>query len=169
MIIMNIYFDIRLLINDSWPLGCYFSVSMFPCFWWKYSWNSILHNDYILTLIWSCIQLFNKNVSLLPLLWTITYHKSYHIVLFLHYRLSLLYLWNNVAEFFYCAYSIKSIFILWMYLQVKFSAKSFFFKNMHFLLKQNFSLVEFEGVYFSSAWPSWPLRAKIFSPKDFSL
>ena len=100
VIIMNIFFNIRLLINDSWPLGCYFFVSMFPCFWWKYSWNSILHNDYILTLIWSCIHLFNKNVSLLPLLWTITYHKSYHIVLFLHYRLSLLYLWNNVVEFF---------------------------------------------------------------------
>ena len=33
--------------------------------------------------------------------------------------------------------------------------KSFFFKNMQFLLKQNLSMVEYEGVYFTSAWPSF--------------
>ena len=62
-----------------------------------------------------------------------------------------------------------SNFLLLKFGQVKSSAKSFFFKNMQFLLKQNLSLVEFEGVYFTSAWPSWPLKAKNFSPKDFSL
>ena len=40
-----------------------------------------------------------------------------------------------------------------------------FLKNMQFSLKQNLSMVEYEGVYFTSAWPFWPLKAKIFSPK----
>ena len=44
-----------------------------------------------------------------------------------------------------------------------------FVKNMHFLLKQNLSMVEYEGVYFTSAWPSWPLKANFFSPKYFFL
>ena len=43
----------------------------------------------------------------------------------------------------------------------------FLWKMNHFLFIQKLNLVEFKGVYFTVAWPSWPLKAKIFSSKDF--
>ena len=55
-----------------------------------------------------------------------------------------------------------SNFLFVKFWEVKPMRKSFFFKNMQFLLKQNLSMVEYEGVYFTSAWPFWPLKAKFF-------
>ena len=43
----------------------------------------------------------------------------------------------------------------------------FLWKMNHFWFIQKLNLVEFKGVYFTVAWPSWPLKAKIFSSKDF--
>ena len=45
----------------------------------------------------------------------------------------------------------------------------YFIKNMHFLFLWNLSLVEFEGVCFTSAWPFWPLKANFFSSNNFFL
>ena len=42
----------------------------------------------------------------------------------------------------------------------------FLWKMNHFWFIQKLNLVEFKGVYFTVAWPSWPLKAKIFSSKD---
>ena len=36
------------------------------------------------------------------------------------------------------------------------------FKKLYFLLIQTLSMVEYEWVYFTSAWPSWPLKANFF-------
>ena len=45
----------------------------------------------------------------------------------------------------------------------------FLWKMNNFWFIQKLNLVEFKGVYFTVAWPSWPLKAKIFSSKDFFL
>ena len=55
-----------------------------------------------------------------------------------------------------------SNFLFVKFWEVKPMRKSFFFKNMQFLLKQNLSMVEYEGVYFTSAWPFWPLKVNFF-------
>ena len=62
-----------------------------------------------------------------------------------------------------------SIFLLLKFGQQKFIAKWIFFKNMHFLFIQTLSLVEFEGVCFTSAWPFWPLKVNFFSSNNFFL
>ena len=50
-----------------------------------------------------------------------------------------------------------------------FIAKSFILENMHFLFSEHSHIVACKGVYFTSAWPCWPLKAKIFSSKHFFL
>ena len=60
-----------------------------------------------------------------------------------------------------------SNFLFVKFWEVKPMRKSFFFKNMQFLLKQNLSMVEYEGVYFTSAWPFWPLKANFLTSNHF--
>ena len=45
----------------------------------------------------------------------------------------------------------------------------FLWKMNHFWFIQKLNLVEFKGVYFTVAWPSWPLKAKIFFIERFLL
>ena len=48
-----------------------------------------------------------------------------------------------------------------------FITKSFIFKKMQLLFFVTSRTASYQGVYFTSAWPCWPLKANFFSPNNF--